>query len=74
MGKFKVTLCRANYQLLSLNNEHKVGYAQVYICHLLEIEILIYFKDTLESKLNQQNKSTEKRSLGLRKPLGRSDI
>lgn len=75
MEKFKVTLfTKANYKVLSLYNGQKVEYAQIYTSHLLEMESLIYFKDTLVSKLNQQNKSTEKHSLGLWKTIRRSDI
>lgn len=74
MGKFNVTLFTgANHRLLSLYNGKKLEYAQIYTHHLLEIKRLIYFKDTLVSKLNEQNKSTEKHSVGLWKTTGRSD-
>lgn len=67
-------LFRANYILLSLCNGQTVEYVQIYICHILKIESLKHFKDCLVSKLNQQNKSTEKHNLGFWKRVGRSDI
>ena len=60
--------------LLSLCNGQTVEYVQIYFCHILKIESLKHFKDSLVSKLNQQNKSTEKHNLGFRKRIRRSDI
>ena len=62
--EIQIYIVQANYRLLSLCNGQKNEHGQIYICHVLKTKCLIHFKDSLVSKVNQENKSKEKHNLG----------